>query len=429
MYVEMAREWFAALFDRVWRRGLMRSGMVTGLVLVLLVLGLGVAYRERGRGNLHKLKAKIETERQEAAVPLPGGQEAITLLRAREEGGSSPEFLSATMLPGRGMNMLQITAYLPGRGEVKLLASPSIEDADRAMNGKGGDAAGRESLAMGGAIEAPWAGGIWGAAGQTAGHVTTVWRGHSMTLPAASGSAVARGGLMLEEPANSAGTTAMPDGGKAQAVFDAGDFGAHWPSNTELTVTVLLISRTIELTVMARNTGDVAEPIGIGWRPRFAVLDGQRQQMRLRIPGEMRQEVRDRAKGPPSGAQVPVAGTEYDFTMRGGAALGRMDFDESFTSLHQELLESGPVAELIDPANDFGLRLTALTPTIKTMRVVAPANGDFVSIDPQFNYDDPLGREWDKDEDTGMVVLQPGQTTEWKVRLEIYSISQTQGGN
>lgn len=417
----MAQEWFSALFHRVWRRGLMRSGMVTGLVLAILVVGLGVAYRERGRGNLHKLKAKMETPvRPELKVARPGGKEAITLMRTRLEGDPSPEFVSATMLPGRGMNVLQITAYIPGRGEVQLLASPSVEEADRAMSGKGDDAEGQASLAMGGAFEAPWAGGIWGAQAQTADHVTAAWRSHTMTLPATTGSGVAQGGLMLEEPTDSAGTTAMPDGGEAQAEFHAGDFGAHWPSRTEVTVAVLLSSRAIELTVTARNMGDMAEPIGIGWSPRFAMLDGRRQQMRLRIPGQMR-AVRDSAAGQPSGALVPVAGTPYDFATSGGAALGQMALDDSFIDLQQGLLDSGPSAELSDPANGFGLRLTALSPTIKTFRVVAPTDGDFVTIDPQFNYDDPLGREWGKD--TGMVVLQPGQTTQWKVRLEIYSLS------
>jgi aldose 1-epimerase len=423
MYGEMVREWFSAIFHRLWRRGVMRSGMVTGLVLMLLVAGLGVAYRERGRGNLHKLKAKIQTVRTEAPVPRPGGQEPITLIRAGEMSGSNPEFLSATMLPGRGMNVLQITAYIPGKGEVKLMASPSIEDADKQMSGKEGDTAGRASLAMGGALEVPWAGAIWGAASQTAGHVTTAWRSHTMTLPALEGAA--QGGLMLQEPAEAAATTAMPDGGEAQATFDASDFGAHWPSKTAVTVTVLLSSRAIELTVAARNTGDMAEPIAIGWRPRFAVQDGNRQQLRLHIPGEMRVDVGDHAHGQPTGKLLPVAGTPDDFTSPGGVALGVMDLDDCFVDLHQELLESGPVAELTDPASDFGLRLTALTPTIKAIRVVAPANADFVLIDPQFNYDDPFGKEWDKDEDTGMVVLQPGQTTQWRVRLEIYSLSQT----
>ena len=64
-----------------------------------------------------------------------------------------------------------------------------------------------------------------------------------------------------------------------------------------------------------------------------------------------------------------------------------------------------------------------MTPTIKAMRAYAPAGAGFVSIEPQFNYDDPFGREWAADEDTGMVVLQPGQTVEWKIRLEIVSLS------
>ncbi len=36
----------------------------------------------------------------------------------------------------------------------------------------------------------------------------------------------------------------------------------------------------------------------------------------------------------------------------------------------------------------------------------------------RFNYDERphFGREWAGDEDTGMVVLQPGQSVEWKIR-------------
>ena len=104
--------------------------------------------------------------------------------------------------------------------------------------------------------------------------------------------------------------------------------------------------------------------------------------------------LRDRASGLPTGVLLPVEGTPYDFTMRGGAALGKMDLDDSFVELHRDLMDNGPVAELSDPANDYGLRLTAMSPTIKAMRVVAPANADYVSIEPQFNYADPFGREW-----------------------------------
>jgi aldose 1-epimerase len=143
----------------IWRRNVMRSGMVTVTLLAAVLLGLALAYRAHMQGNFHKLKIKanIESERQDAPVPRPGGQEAILLTRTSMTGDTTPEFLSATLLPGRGMNVLQITAFIPGKGEVNLLASPSVESAAGVMTGHGPDADGRASLTMGGAFEAPWA--------------------------------------------------------------------------------------------------------------------------------------------------------------------------------------------------------------------------------------------------------------------------------
>jgi galactose mutarotase-like enzyme len=400
----------------------MRSGLVTVLILACVLAGLGAAYRAHMLGKYHqlKLKANIETERHDAPVPRPGGQEAIVLVRSRQMGDTIPEFLSATLLPGRGMNVLQITAYIPGEGEVNLLASPSIDDATSAMTGRGADAEGQASMAMGGAFEAPWADTIWGAPAG-AGQTTADWEGNTITLPG-SGGTEARNGLMLAAAADPATSETLPDGGRAQAEFHAGDYGGHWPSKTDATVSVLLSSRSIELTVVATNVGDVAEPIGIGWHPRFTIFGGDRAQLHLRIPGTMLAEVRDKAKGQPTGTLIPVAGTPYDFSMAGGARLGTMSLDDAFVSLHQDLLDNGPVVELSDPGSGYGLRLTALSPAIKSVRVVAPARGDYVSIEPDYNYPDPFGREWSKEPDTGMVVLQPGQSTEWKVRLELYSL-------
>jgi len=419
------RRWFARLHYRLWRKGLMRSGMVTGLILALLLVGLALAFHEHQQGNLHKLKAKIETDRPETERPRPGGQDAIVLVRGRLMGDANPEFLSVTLLPGRGMNVLQITAYVPGRGEVNILASPPVEDAAAAMTGKDADANGQASLTLGSPFELPWADGIRGTP-SGAGHVTTVWRGHAIQVPSTPGADEASGGLLLAVPADLANTTALPDGGSADATFQASDFGGHWPSKTRVTVNVLLSSRWIDLTMTARNTGDAPEPVGLGWHPRFAVLDGNRQQLRLRMPAAMRVE-QSREKGP-TGKLVPVAGTPYDFNMTGGAKLGTIDLDDCFTALHQELLDSGPVAELNDPANNYGLRLTAMSDTIKAMRVVAPAKADYVSIDPQFHYPDPFGREWARDTETGIVVLQPGQSTQWKVRLELVSLGNSEPG-
>lgn len=426
LYRTMARRWFAAVFHRVWRRGVMRSGMVTGLILAAIVGGLSFAYREQGRGHVRRIKARIEPVRRDEPVTRPGGQDAIELTRMRLLGSSMPEFLSVTMLPGRGMNVLQIGAFIPGKGEVNLLASPPVEGADRAMTGSGADVNGQQSLSMGGAFEVPWAGRMWGVEPQISGRLNSAGHGHAISLPggAQSGS---NGGLMLQSASDSADTTAFPDGGEAQAVYHAESFDTHWISKTDVTITVLLSSRTVEITVVARNVGDVPEPVGIGWSPRFAIFDGNREQLRLHLPCDRREEVRDRKSGMPTGTLLPVAGSAYDFTARGGVPLGRIELDDTFLSPpRREAMDSDPVAELTDPANDYGLRLTAFSPDIKAFRVDAPADADFVSIAPQYNYDDPFGREWGANPDTGMVVLQPGQSTQWKVRLEIFSLGSSQ---
>jgi aldose 1-epimerase len=239
---------------------------------------------------------------------------------------------------------------------------------------------------------------------------------------------VAAGGLLLKQPSDPVNTNVMPDGGEVQATYHPGNFDGHWPSQTEITTTVQLSGKAITMKIVARNTGDTAEPMGIGWHPRFAILNGRRAQMMLRLPEGLRLEVKDRRSGELSGRLVPVEKTEYDFTGRAGAQLGALNLDDSFVHLKTGLMENGPMAELRDPENDYGLRITAQTSTIKAIRVYAPLDGSYISVEPRSNFDDPFGHQWAKDEDTGIVVLQPGQSMQWKIRLEIFSLSSTDSG-
>jgi galactose mutarotase-like enzyme len=143
----------------------------------------------------------------------------------------------------------------------------------------------------------------------------------------------------------------------------------------------------------------------------------------LKLPEALHAEVADHRNGRPTGRLLPVQGTPYDFTGHTGTRLGELNLDDSFVHLKQGLLDNGPFAELRDPKSNYGLRMTILSPAIKAIQVNAPSDASFVSIAPQFNYDDPFGHEWAKDEDTGMVVLEPGQTVQWKIRLEIFALT------
>lgn len=429
MYWALLTQGVARWRRNIWRAAVMRSGLLTILFLVLVLVGLAFGWHEHRLGQFAQLKKELNQHPVRDVAVRPGGQDIVRLQRSQMVGGNGPEFLSATLLPGRGMNLLQITAYLPQRGEVNLLASPPIDDAAKMLSGAGADASGAKSLAMGAAIEAPWASRISGTIAPDGKSISTMWRGVRMTLPNDAkdnysvSSPMAAGGLLLNQRSESINTNVMPDGGEAQAIFHPGDFDGRWPSKTEIATTAELSGKLITLRVVARNTGNTAEPIGIGWHPRFAILNGHREQMMLRLPPGMRLEVKDRRTGQLSGRLLPVEKTDYDFTGRNGAQIGALNLDDTFVHLKTGLMEDGPVAELRDPENDYGLRITAMTSTIKAIRVYAPLDGSFISIEPQFNFDDPFGREWASGEDTGMVVLQPGQSTQWKIQLQIFSLS------
>ena len=417
-----AGERIAAWFHRIWRRGVMRSGLGTGLVLALAAVAFILAYRQHVQGNFHKLKERMAVERPQLADPRPGGQEPVVLTRTRLMEDAGPEFLSATMLPGRGMNILQIRAYIPGKGEVNLLDSPSLATATVQMTGKKADLNGQLSLTMGGTFSVPWADRLWANA-EAGEHAAATWQGHTIALPAGETIPV-QGGLILGVASNASNTSTLPDGGQAEASFHSA--GNQWFSTTDVKVTALLSSHTIDLTVTARNAGETPEPVGIGWMPRFAVLPGARPEIRVRIPGESRVE-RGERNGAPTGKLVPVSGTAFDFAAREGAKLPDHGLDECFADLQQGVLDNGPVAELDDAADGYRLRFTVLSPEIKAIRAVAPADANFVMIGPQFNYPDPLGREWEKTGGSGMVTLAPGQSVQWKVRLEILPLNGNDG--
>lgn len=398
-----------------------RTGLLITVTVAVVLLLVAVALKEKGRGRLTKLKTELgvsHTLPHEAVPVRPGGQDAVVLEHAQLMDVDSPQFVSATLLPGRGMNLLQIKAHIPQMGTVDLLASPSLDDAAKQMTGKGEDANGSASLTMGGAIEAPWAGHVWGVVSNGANVIS--WQGHTLALPTNGTSS--DGGLLLDRQAATVKTNVMPDGGQAQAIYNAGNFDGHWISHTQITTTVQLDSRALEISIAARNTGTVSEPVGIGWHPRFAILSGDRRQAMLKLPNALHEEIAGHRHGRPTGQLSPVTGTPYDFTGHDGARLGELNLNDTFVQLKQGLLDNGPIAELRDPKSNYGLRITMLSPAIKAIHVNAPANASFVSIDPQFNYDDPFGHEWPKNEDTGMVVLEPGQIVQWKIRLEIFAL-------
>src|SRR5579859_2781656 len=101
--------------------------------------------------------------------------------RCRSTIWSQPQCV--TILPGRGMEIQQITANFPGKGSVDVLASPDLATSAKMLDEKD-NANGDLAYRLGSAFLVPYPNRIRGplsADGQT---LTTQWEGHTITLPA-----------------------------------------------------------------------------------------------------------------------------------------------------------------------------------------------------------------------------------------------------
>lgn len=350
-----------------------------------------------------------------------GGQKIVTLTRSAVS-KTRPEFTSVTLAPGRGMELLQITANFPGKGEVNVLSSPGLAGAKKMLD-VDDDAFGNLGYRLGAAFLVPYPNRIIGKVSADGKTVTTSWEGHTLVLPANNVGKLpgaerhAMHGLILKANTDDIRVTKTPGGEQVTGVIHAGDFGGHWLSKTDLVVTITLTAEAVDASITAHNVGGVAEPIAIGWHPYLNFPSGNRAQVRVHIPGSELAEVNNYDSVFPTGKLVPVAGTKYDMRAPDGKPLGKEYFDDNWSHLDWK---SGIVTvKVIDPAAHYGVDIEGLSPEIRTIQMYAPPDKQFAAIEDQFNFADPFGKEWGK-MDTGMVTLKPGQSTKWHVRLRVF---------
>jgi galactose mutarotase-like enzyme len=344
----------------------------------------------------------------------------VTLKRTVTSNGAKPEFLLLTFLPGLGMNVFQITANIPGKGEVPILASPSLEELANRLSGESGSM----GAGFGTAFLIPYPNRIFGELSADGTTLTTEWHGHTLALPAnprfrdpaASSKGVVMHGLVFKDQGQDLHTKSVADGQTATAVIHAGSFGGHWLSETDLHFTFTLTGDTVDETVTATNIGHQDEPMAIGAHPYFAIPSEDRAQARLHIPAEKIAGITSYEEEMPTGELKPVRGTNYDYRAAEGVSLDDNALDDNFSHL---LWTHGAVeVTLIDPEAHYGIDVEGVSPTIKTVQVYSPQGKNFVAVEDQFNFVDPFGKEW-KGMDTGMVALHPGQSATWQIRLRL----------
>jgi len=350
-----------------------------------------------------------------------GGQKVIILTRTAKS-TTTPEFTSITLAPGRGMEIIQITANFPGKGNVDVLASPDLA-ASKKMLDSDDDAFGNLGYRLGSAFLVPYPNRIRGKLSADGKTLTTEWNGHPITLPAnnigklPAAERHAMHGLILKAKTDDVQVSQIPGGEIATGTIHAGDFGGHWLSKTDLLFTIVLTADAVEASIVAKNVGSVDEPIAIAWHPYFNLPSGDRTQARVHIPANTTAEVDGYDNVFPTGKIVPVDGTRYDLRAPDGKALGTEFFDDNWNHLIWKNNEV--TVKIIDPAAHYGIDIVGLSPEIKALQMYAPPTKQFVAIEHQYNFGDPFGKEWGKT-NTGMVTLKPGQSTQWHVRLHVF---------
>jgi galactose mutarotase-like enzyme len=350
-----------------------------------------------------------------------GGQKVVTLTRAAKS-TTTPEFTSITLAPGRGMEVIQITANFPGKGSVDVLASPDLAGAKKMLDVDDDDF-GDLGYRLGSAFLVPYPNRVRGKLSADGKVLTTEWNGHSITLPANNVGKLptaerhALHGLILKAKTDDVAVKKIPGGEEVTGVIHAGNFGGYWLSRTDLLVTISLTAEAVDATIVAKNVGSEDEPIAIAWHPYFNLPSGDRTQARVHIPANTTAEVDGYDNVFPTGKILKVDGTRYDLRAPEGKALGTEFFDDNWN--HLNWVDGAVTVKVIDPAAHYGVDIIGLSPEIKALQMYAPPTQKFVAIEHQYNFGDPFGKEWGKT-DTGMVTLKPGATTKWHVRLHVF---------
>ena len=350
-----------------------------------------------------------------------GGQKVVTLTRTASS-TTKPEFTSVTIAPGRGMEIIQITAHFPGKGNVDVLASPDLAEAKKMLDvedTENGDLGYR----IGAAFLAPYPNRIRGPLSADGKTLTTVWEGHTLTLPANNigknpgAERHALHGLILKSKTDDVTVQKVDGGEQVFGVIHAGDFGGRWLSKTELAITITLTADVVDAVVVAKNVGKESEPMAISWHPYFNLPSGDRAQARIHVPAANRADVDNYDNVFPSGKILPVEGTRFDFRAPGGKALAQDFLDENYSKLDWK--DGAATVEVIDPAAHYGVKIQGMSPELKAIQIYAPPTKEFVAVEHQHNFADPFGKEWGTT-DTGMVTLKAGQSTKWHVRLKVF---------
>ncbi|MBE7181603.1 MAG: hypothetical protein INR71_10420 [Terriglobus roseus] len=297
---------------------------------------------------------------------MPGGQEAILLSRVALVDDSEPEFVSTTVLPGVGMQVLQTTVAVPDQNPRDLLVSVPLSDAARMPP---------ESISSG-----------------------------PFHLRVSNRSLQEKGAgedLIGTTPASDAQNQTLVDGGQATGTFT----GTGSKAGVTATIEVTLSGRQIDLVARATNKSEESRFVAFEWNPRFAAPDGDLNQLGFSVPSQDTAGATGKQRSSGPGGQFLSA------TVR---PVGNQPFDFTFSHLDHEFLSDGTYLQLQN-GKRFLLRIIGLGDALRSVRARNDAATHSLLLNLSSLDTAPEAEQHDQ-------TLRPGQTVQWHLRMEVLPV-------
>jgi aldose 1-epimerase len=153
-----------------------KAAISVSCFLALAILGVGTSMGRRVADE-----AGVQADNSQA-INI-GGKPVVTLVRPRAADQNKPQFLEAVVLPGIGMNLLQLKAFLPGKGEVQVITTMPLPEAKKFLE-TDNDAWGNNAFKIGAAFLLPYPNRIRGKLSADGKTIETTIAGKDWKLPA-----------------------------------------------------------------------------------------------------------------------------------------------------------------------------------------------------------------------------------------------------
>jgi aldose 1-epimerase len=187
-----------------------------------------------------------------------------------------------------------------------------------------------------------------------------------------------------------------------------------YPHSFEVRMTFSLQEARVDFTIEARNFGSERMPFGIGFHPYFNVPlspDSSKAQCTVKVPANKSWELDDLI---PTGRRLPVSGNR---DLRQPTALGKVMLDDVYTDL--DFSQGASVAEFRDNGAGVTVRYGASDEFKHWVVWTGKTPQDpFVCLEPYTWVTNAPNLSLPQ-EDTGLIVLEGGETFTGRMWLEI----------